>query len=350
MAKRKPSKRKPVGLRAKLGISKKRYDNLMREAENARRRIRAFEQRVDANNYFIPDAQDYTIAALAERLLSGESYASIMREVKNQTATKIKSGVPSTIQTESGLKIKPSEQNKLKQSVAQANQLIREARAKYPDFAEHMPAEFDYSTIVESAYTENYIRNQINDINKFFTPENLRPGTSPIQGEPGTMAEYLYFRAILERENQRREEMRKENETNTKNGFFKQSRYDDRDPIDIDAIQTRERLIKRAITWDDPARIYRANLFLGNYERTWDTFYDSLTHHIGENAELDQKVERMKKIIDKLYFNEKAITFASMRTPSVDISLISGQISGNVSLDEIFDAWDKVAAEYNIKV
>lgn len=345
MGKRKPSKPKKHALRAKVNLSSRSYKNLKREAENARRRIKAFTIRPDSDNYLIPDVSDYTLVSLMERLAAGETTRHIMRELKNLTAEKIKTGIPVYVVSATGYQLKPAENRRIIKAVSEANQNIRQARQKFADFTEILPQEFSARDLVQNATSSESIENKINDL-ALFTPENLIPTAVNDDGEAGTVAEYQYYRNILERENERRAQIRAENDPRTNKGFFRQQSDYDSEDINIDAISSMDTLRKRAETWDDPARIYRANMYLTNYEKALDMFAGVLINNGYWNDVIEERIEYIRDVIGRLYFNEKAITFASTRMPNIDISLLYGGGNGDFDFASIYDAWCDIEDMY----
>lgn len=345
MAKRKPTKRKKSSPRVKGNLSPRRRERLRKEAENARRRIKAFSKRPDSDNYFVPDTSDYTFASLLERLAGGESYNLIIRELKNLTAEKIKTGTPVRVISSTGYVLKPSENRKIVKAVETANKNIKQAKEKFADFTDILPQEFSAKDLVQNVTSSESIENKINDL-ALFTPENLIPTAINDYGEAGTFAEYQYYRNILERENERRAQARAENDPRTQQGFFRQQADYDSESIDIDSIASMDMLRKRASVWDDPARIYRANLYLVNYEKALDMFAGVLINNGYWNDVIEERVEYIRDIISRLYFNEKAISYASSRMPNIDIALLYGGGQGEVDFASIYDAWCDIEDMY----
>lgn len=345
MAKRKPSKSKgrKSGNRPKL--SAKSRKNLIREASNARRRLRQFSLRPDADNYIIPEPSDYTLANLLIRIENGETTRSIMRELRNLTADKIRSGKPLNLITETGYKLSKSEVSALTKAVNQANKNIRKAKQEYGDLADLIPNEFSVKELSFNAVGPETIQNRIEDL-KLYTPENLQIVSINEMGEAGTVAEYEWNKRILERENARREKLRRENDPREQKGFFLQQSDFDTAAIDIASIPDMETLRRRATTWDDPARVYRANLFLSNYEKALDMFAGVLINNGYWNSTIEDRIAFIRDTISKLYSNEKAISYISTRIPNIDISLLYGGGNGDIDFSSIYDAWCDVDDMY----
>lgn len=345
MGKRKPAKSKRPSTADKIGISRKTYKNILSEASKARRRLRAFQARQDADNYFVPDPEDYTMEKLAARIMGGETPRSVLRELRNLTAEKIRAGAPDTAITANGYKLTPKERKKVTDAVKLANQNIKKARDKFTDFLDILPEPFNVQDIIQNAVGPKSIENKVNDL-ALFTPENLVPTAINEYGEAGTVAEYQFYRNILERENQRRAEQRKLNDPTQNQGYFRQQSDVDTSPIDIDKIEGLQNIKKKATTWDDPARVYRANLFLDNYTRGLNDYESALWNNGAMTPEIQNKIDRVREIIGNLYFNEEAITYATAHMPNVDIDLIYQLLVGHADFDEIYNDWMKVANLY----
>lgn len=345
MSKRRKSKPKRVTLKDRSGLSAKSYRNLERQAENARRRIKAFSKREDALNYFVPDIDDYKMEALVRRLEAGEANRSILRELRNITAEKIMSGTPLHVLMKDGNKLPYQDAVRLNKAITDANRNIVAARAKYPDFVDILPDKFSPREIMSNMVDAGSVATKINDLS-LFTPDNLIPIAVNDEGLAGTYAEYHYYRNVLERENERRQHKREQNDPTTQSGFFlQQNNYESRD-IDIDNIASIDELKQRAITWDDPARVYRANLFLSNYEKSLDMFAAALINSGYWNDVVEERVEYIRNIIARLYFNEEAISYLSMRVPNIDISLLYAGANGDVDFDSIYNAWTYIEDEW----
>ena len=156
------------------------------------------------------------------------------------------------------------------------------------------------------------------------------------------------LRNILERENQRRSSQREQqaiiaNAPEQFEGFLiSQNKYDTRQ-MNIDEF-TVDVMRKRAETWNDPARVYRANIFLDNYNKSLDGFRNALATSGYLNSDIEAKINKIQSIIGGLYNNEKAITFISKYMPMLDIAIISGQVvSGDMEdsfdFSEIYYDW-----------
>lgn len=340
MPKRKPRKVKRPTLRDKSNISKKSYANLEREARNARRRLKTFSEREDAAYYDIPDPSDYTLATLVQRVNNGESIRSVLREVRNLRADKIKQGAPTPSVSSTGYVLKPEEKKAIVKAVNTANKNIRQARKKFADFADVLPNEFVASDLISGAVSSESITNKIEDLS-LFVSENLAPTAINESGEAGTIAERDYYRRILARENRRRAKNRELNNPTNQEGYFRQQMDYDTQEIDIDNIKTMEDLHKRAEAWDDPARVQRANMYLVNYESSLGLFESVLINNGYYNSTVQERFDYIRDVISRLYFNEEAITFAANRMPDLSIHVISppGEVAGFVDFDAIYESW-----------
>lgn len=339
MGKRKPDHPRPDKGDYRDSITRQEVDLLRREATNVRRRINAFNK---ANSLDL-DISGYRLNNLLTRLET-ESFSEVIKDLKSIT----RESLNQRISLENDYNdYEGSSIDRLIVAVEQANRNIREARNKYADFIDVLPKEFKIDDIMTEGATEDYINRKIDDLG-LFTPENLIPTAINNDGEAGTIAEYNYYKNILDRENKRREEVRKENDPRTNEGFFRQQADYDTQPINIDNIRDIESLRKRAETWDDPARLYRANMFLSNYEKALGTFESSLIKVGMYNSTIEDRIDFIREVIGNLYFNEKAITYASTRVPNINISIISPPpgIGGNVDFKAIYEAWIYIQEEF----
>lgn len=337
MAKRKTNKSKRSSTTPSSRIKNSTRDRLVKEAANTRKRIAAFKKRDDYASFDVPEASDYLLASLLQRIDAGERPSSILREMKNITADKI-INQPKPFVTASGYSIPPSEYKKLSLAINTANRNITEARKKFSDFADVLPDKFSLHDVATQVSNLQSLKNKIKDVSVFI-PENLIPQAINKAGEAGTVAEVEYYKTILERENKRREQLREQNDPTNKQGFFLMQADAERRQIPIDNISSLSELKRRAETWDDPARIYRANLFLANYEKALDKFETILRTGFYMNNTIEERLEYIRNVIAQLYNNEKAITYISTRMPNIDIGLISGVLYGDVNFDEVYNAW-----------
>lgn len=341
MPKRKSSKSKPSKLEITSGISHRSFETLKAKAGKARKRIQAFTKRKDAFNYFLPDASDYTLEALVQRFINGESLRSIYKEVDNVTAANIRSGVSPAFQTKAGYKLTTREASALKSAVDTANRNIRAARKKFSDpiFKDVLPEEFNLEDVKQNLTTGKSVANKINDL-QVFTPDKLVPIAINETGEAGTQAEYEYTRGILERENERRAKIREMNDPEKHKGRFMQGSEYDAKPIDIDSIKTLDKLRKRSTTWDDSARLYRANLYLKNYSDSMKLFETIMRMNGYMNDTIAERLEYIQDVISRLYYDEDAITYISNRMPELSMEVASpADLTLIGKFDEIYQGW-----------
>lgn len=346
MAKRKAGKpKKPTPARL-LGISERQYKNLKRDAENVRRRIAQFARRADATNFIIPARELYTLKALSERILNGESVAAIRKEIKKVTAENIAKAKPLRVKSETGYEIPAADVAALQRAVNNANRNIRAARKKFDKLGDVIPEEFSLPDIYRTMTGPTSVKNTINDL-KLYTPKNLQPIAINDAGEAGTRAEYQRAKNIIERENERREAMREMQQPGkTESGYFVvQEEYNTR-PVNMDMIPDLPSLRNRAEYYSDYNRVMRANFFLTKYTETLDDFQGALITGGMYNNRVGQRLDAIRDIIDKMWNNEELITIASTTIPGIDIALISDVIVGDVDFSEIYDAWGGFASAY----
>lgn len=296
--------------------------------------------------YSIPNPGNYTLSNLLKRIEAGEKPAAIVKELKGITSISLKASRSEPTISASGYEFKNSELVKLKKAISIANKHIIAARKKYVDFIEVLPEELNADTIIKSVVNEKSIQNLLKDLS-LYKPKNLIPTAINETGEAGTIAERDHMRNILERENKRRRDRQEENRNLEDGGYFKQQSDYDSKEIDIDAIKTLDSLRKRGITWDDPARVFRANLFLDNYKTSLETFETLLLENHYWNSTIGKRIDYIREVIDGLYFNEIAITYLSTRVPDIDISLLYAGGTGDVDFSSIYKEWKKIGKRYS---
>lgn len=344
MAKRKKRK-KSTAAQVGTGISQRSRKILKSEAEKARSRLRSFSKRADSDNYFAPDSSEYTLAKLLKRIGNGESVRSVLREVRNLTADKLKLGKAKPVVSDLGYTLKPSEVRAIKSAVTEANKNISKAREKF-DFAKDiLPEMKNAQEVIRKAVNSDSIKFQL-DLLKQYTPENLIPTAINEYGEAGTKAEVYETTKILEKENDRRKKIRETLDPQVIQGYFvSQDDYDTRE-INIKDIVGIQGLRSRAETWDDFAITVRANKFLYNYEKTLELVEVAMQARGFYNETIEERFAFIKETIGKLYNHEEEITFISKRMPFLDISIISPSkgesAGGSVDFDEIYNAWTYV--------
>lgn len=344
MAKRKKSKPKRSKASLPAGVSAKSYERLIKEGRNARRRIAAFQARPDASNYFIPDASSYTLNGLLARIAGGERVQDLFREMRNLTAEKLKIGTPVGVTSKDGYQLTARDKRRVIENLAAANKNIQQAHKDYSFATDILPPEFNSKDFIRGITSKQSLENHIKGL-QLFTPENLIPTAVNADGEAGTIAEYKYYMDIIERENKRRERLRAQTDPRQVKGNFIQTDEYERRPIDTSVLHDMESLRKKALTWDDLARIERANLFLENYIKQFETVEAGLVSqgYFAVQPELEQKFDKIKAIINRFMWNEEAITYISRQMPNLSIAFVSGglEMHGG-TFDNIYDDWLKV--------
>lgn len=336
MPKRGAGKSKRPTAYTKAGISKRSYERILKEADKARSRLRDLSRRNPDADYIIPDTKDYTIKNILERIQEGDTTRQVLRELRNLTAEKLRKG-QSTIRSDFGYSVSPSEQSRIKRAVDKANAAIRKAPSSVPQ-----PEQFSTQEIIKNITSKEALESKLSGL-KQYTPKNIEQIVT-VGDDQMTKAEYLEKTAILERENARREKKREELSKPPKAGFLIEQADVDLTPIDIENIGTAARLRRRAKTWSDPARVQRANNFLYNYEDSLAMFELGLRQHGMHNDRVARMLSEIRSIITKCFNDEELIDYISTRIPSIDIALISGEFNEAVSFKEIYDAWMQVKA------
>lgn len=345
MAKRrkgKPSKRKT---KVNTRITAKQRQRLKDEAAKTRARIRAFSKRPDAENYIIPDAEQYALTNLIKRIQSGEKSASVLKELKSITANSMKK-TQGSITTLSGYSLTPQQASRLRKAVSRANANISKAYTRYPEFSDVLPNKFDFKTIVDTIISDKSFENKLDDLS-VFTPKNLRITAVNEYGEAGTEAERLYLKRVIDRENERRLEVREMSDPRKNEGYFIQQEDYDTRHIEQDKISL-DRMRRIDAVWNDYARVYRSNLFIDNYLKTINMLEAILVSQGIWNSTIESRVDFIRETAVKLYNNEDLITFLSRKVPMLQISVISPRsgISMDVDFDEIYKAWADFENEY----
>lgn len=354
MAKRRKSKAKRNSNSSRYGITTKQYNRLKKEAKNTRSRILAFSARSDADNYIIPDSSLYTLKELLFRIQSGEAVNNVISELRGITSKSILSAGIDLGSSDYGYQMTRDEARELRTAVQKANRSIEEAKKENPDFADVFPSSFNYSELSSSVVSSEYLQNLLSDLAKY-NRQGMELVGLPSTGEAITRAELERNTRIIEQENQRRQSQL-ENQAIANNapeqfeGFLRsQDRYDTQ-PIKIENLD-RQTLAKRASTWDDPARTYRANLFLRNYEKSLDDFKNNMIILGMSTDDFEDRIDYIHDIIARLYNNEEAITSISKYMPNINIAIISGKVvsgDGSDSFDfsEIYYDWLRIEDEW----
>lgn len=343
MPKGKSNKPRRARYKASSSVTDKQRTKLLIEARKARKRITSFSLRSDSNNYVIPRIEDYKLESLLNRIAAGENYNSVLKEVKNIQVKNITSGIPSDLTSAFGYTLNRSDIKRLRNQVVRANEVIRQAKEVNPEFSDIYPSEFNVNELLTKIVNPTTYSNLIERLN-YYVPENMQIMAVPETGEAITVAEYKHYVDILEAENKRRE--RNYNtalafEQGKKKGFIRvQNRFDE-EQLDI-ASMSRKDLKRRAATWDDPARVYRANLFLTNYSASFEDFVANFRKTVGSNDVIEARFAYIRELIARFYNNEEAIDYISTRMPMINIAIISGVLTGDVDFDAVYNDWTEV--------
>ena len=354
MARRRKSKSQRTSLASKAGITAKQYARLKTEAKNTRERIRNFSARSDADHYKIPDTSLYTLQELLFRIESGESVSNVISELRGITSKSILQGGIDLSSSSYGFEMTRDQRNDLRAAVNLANKAIKEAKNNNPDFADVFPQEFSYAELSSTVVSENHLENILSDLSKY-NKEGMELTAVEGTGEAITRAELARLERILTTENERRAGQSEQQAIQANNpdlfeGFLRSQQRYDTQPIKIDELNLTT-LRKRAGTWDDPARTYRANMFLNNYEKSLNEFSGQMIINGYSTDDFQRKVEHIQEIIGKLYNNEEAITYISKYMPQLNIAIISGRIvsgdsDASFDFNEAYYDWLRVEDEW----
>lgn len=338
MGRRKSSKPKRPSSKNRGGLSKKQYTTLKRDATNARRRIINFLKRDDSSKYTVPLASDYTISKLIKRIEKGETVKAITSELRSITANNIIDA--NRAKKKRDFKISKSQSKELSELIKNANTNIRAAKSHFKYFKDIFPKEFKVKEVKDNIKSERGFKDALEDL-ALYTPDRLIPRAINDDGEVGTEAEATHYRNMLERENERRRR-RKENFNPRESGgfFMSQSEYDTKE-INIASLNM-EQLRKKAMIWDEPARIQRADIFLTNYENALEGLEASFIMNGLYNDKVEEMFNFIHQTLSNMYGDLEAIDYISTRVPGIDITLISGILAGDVDFYEIYEAWKSV--------
>ena len=309
--------------------------NLVNEARNARRRLRALMDSEDSELYYIPNPGEYTTEKLRNRLEAGEKVETIVDELRGLTSSNIKSGA--TV-TNLGYRLSNEEKKALRSAISKANRNITFARRKFNDIQDVFPETFNYTDFIQNISGPDAVKYKIEDLG-VFTKDKLVPIAVNEIGEAGTQAEKEYYIRIIERENERRANQFKDFDPTQPNTFLRVTADFGKKPIQITGETTRDQLKKRAKTWDDPARIYRSNLFLTNYIKALDNFEAVLRHNGMINSTIQMRIDYIREVIPRFYNNEEAIFNLSNTIPGIDIGLMYDSFGTELNFTAIYDAW-----------
>lgn len=309
--------------------------NLGNEARNARRRLQRLINQDDSDLYNIPSPKEYTIEKLRNRLEAGERLETIVDELRGLTSSNIKSGA--TV-TNFGYRLSNDEKKALRYAVSKANRNITLARKKFNDIQDVFPETFSYTDFIQNISGPDAVKYKIEDLG-VFTRDKLVPIAVNELGEAGTQAEKEYYTRIIERENERRANQFKDFDPTQPNTFLRVTADFGKKPIQITGETTREQLKKRAKTWDDPARIYRSNLFLTNYIKALDNFEAILRHNGMINSTIQMRIDYIREVIPRFYNNEEAIFNIAYTIPGIDIGIMYDSFGTELNFTAIYDAW-----------
>lgn len=348
MAKRRRSKNKRSSSGVPTGITARQYKQLKQAATNTRKRIAEFNKRVNADDYIVPSQSEYTLTTLLNRIESGETVKNVLTEMAGITAANILQQAEQDITTSFGYEMDFIDRSNLRAVIKQANEAIKQAKERIPDLADIFPQEISFTQELMSITSEDYLQKRIEQISKYAEEGAFDIISIPATGEAITRAQYEISKDILQAENERRRQQREaiiqeENKPEEFEGFLRSQKRYDTQQMPIETFD-RETLLRRAETWNDPARTARANQFLENYSNELQKLHNAVIHGGLYPSNFEAQYKRIQKIITNLYNNEKAITEISKYMPDLNIALISGRLSigdgeDNFSWSDIYLSW-----------
>lgn len=356
MAKRRKRKQRKSPLAVRFGVSQRRYETIVKELTNARRRIARFNSVYGDVVTSTLDPSAYTVNAILERVEAGEKVNTIIKEVKNIGHEALIQAKPEPIVTETGYTLTPAETANILKAMQTANQNIEQARRKFSDLTDLMPEKFTVEQMKQSITGVESVESHLRRLS-FFTKDKLVPTGLFETGEAGTQAEFEFYAEVIREENARREEKRKAVQnivsqvSDEDTGFFNTQYLTDIKDIEISKLADMEAIKRVAGRWSDRARLERANTYVERYEKELDKLEGILdTQGFFEyEPDFEIKFAEMRDILSKMYNNEPIVTFASNFIPEINISIISPKGKepgwyGTVDLDAIYKAFTMVKA------
>lgn len=318
--------------------SKRTYENLKREAKNARARIKAHAKKTGD---FTSAADAYTLESLLQRIENGETSRAILKELRNLRGANIERALPKEykVDTSTGELIDVA---KLNSAVEKANRSLARARKKYSDYASIFQEDLKADTIISNTTSDNY--DQIMQYLKQFNASKLKPVTKPGYADVTTLLQYEHDINVLKEENKRREERNKL----LKEGKVKVARKNANtfEPIPIDQIRSFHELHSRASTWEDIARTRRADNFLENYTGLLQQLQATYIENGFYNKTVADRFAYVYSVLDAVKGNADLITIMSLFYREIDISLFYGAAIGDVDFDGIYNDFCEFADEY----
>lgn len=332
MPKRKKSKPKRPSIASQHGISKKSYENLRREAENTRRRIKNM-QRAQGDIENLPNADDFLLKNLLMRVDRGEKPGSLVKEMKRISFDTVRTETERPYRSRFGHYLTAPERERFLKAINSANKAIDKATEKFKDFSDLMPKKFDPQKELDNVVSSDSLNQRIAGLRKF-TASRLVP--TNIDGIFTTQAEYEFLTDTINRENERREARQQQ----PKQGYLiTQADYDSK-PINIDKLQDINAIRRKASQWDDPARVDRANRYLDLYLQKLNDAQAVLKDNGVGGQRTSRMFNRMRKVISKLYNDVDRVTDIAQHMPDIDITIVSGVITGDMDIYELYTAWD----------
>lgn len=258
MGKRKTNKRSGRTVSYPSNITKRTYNNIKREARNARARISEYAKKT---GNFSSEADEYRLESLINRIESGESSRSILAELRSLRGTKIADVFsPLTVSDETGEVLDVA---RIKSLVRKANRAIDKATEKYSGLENIFPERLNEDAILSKLNSENY--NKYVEMLNRYNARNLKPVTRPEYSDVTTKLQYEIDKEVISKENARRAEQRKiADKGGVGGGVYRAGEYSLED-MDPGKMKSFHELHRRALSWTDDARRERADIWIENY-------------------------------------------------------------------------------------
>lgn len=333
------NRRKRTSVANKYGISAKKYNELKREARNARQRLQRFEAKtgLDAS---IADA--FLFESLLQRVASGEKPGKILREVKALRGEKLNTFYAEKIDDDpSTVEINYSSQ--IRRLVNKANRAIDRAKTKYAGMEEIFPKKLDFKTVIGQLTEENY-ESIIADL-KSYTAEKLKPYRNESYPDITTKFQYEKDLKVIEEENKRRLSRVERFKQGDFGGGVLRQEENALEPIDFNKIASFRELHRRALTWSEEAVAKRSNQYLDNYLKSLTDLEIRYINSGLHNDVVSQRFAYIRSVIEAVRGNVELTHILSLTFLNVDIQLNYKEID-NLNFAELYNDFADFADEY----
>lgn len=338
MPKRKRAGRKRAKTDFGPVATKRTYENIKREARNARSRIKAFAKKTGD---FVSLADAYTLENLLHRIENGETSRAILKELRNLRGSNLERVATKEYKVDESTG-ELIDMAKLNSAVEKANRALARARKKYSDYARIFPEDLKAVTILSSATSDNY--DQLMQYLKQFKASKLKPISKPGYSDITTVLQYEHDMQVLKEENKRREERNKL----LSEGKVKVARKNANtfEQIPVEEIRSFHELHSRASTWENIARERRADNFLENYRGLLQQLQSTYIENSFYNKTVADRFAYVYSVLDAVKGNADLITIMSLFYREIDIYMFYGAAMGDIDFDGIYNDFCEFADAY----